>query len=91
MTTDGVLKGRAPVTSGEAEAKRKKIEGQTHKVKHSMTQLAVEPGTEWRCVSQFRSILSLAVKLVSTLRCLCFSVTLGEVLSTREHIFIPNL
>lgn len=92
MTTDGVLESRAPVTAGEAEAKRKKIKGQTHVVNHSMPQLAAEPGTEQRCsISWSRSSLSLAVRPVSTLRCLCSSVTAGQALSAGEHIFIPNL
>lgn len=92
MTTDGVLESRALVTAGEAEAKRKKIGGQTPVVNHPMPQLAAERGTEQRSsVSQSRSSLSLAVRLVSALRCLCFSVTAGKALSTGEHIFIPGL
>lgn len=48
MTTNGVLESRTTVTAGEAEAKRKKIEGQNRVVNHSMPPLAAEPGTEWR-------------------------------------------
>lgn len=40
--------------------------------------------------SQFPS-LSLPVRLVLILRCLCFSVTTVETLSTGEHIFNPSL
>lgn len=92
MTTDGVLESRAPVTAGEAEAKREKTEGRVHVVNRSMPQMATEPGTEWRSsVSQARSSPSLQIRLGSILRCLRFSVTTEEALSTGEHIFIPSL
>ena len=84
MATDGVLESRGPVTAGEAEAKRKKIEGQTHAVNRLMPQLTAEPGTERRSVSRSRSNLSLAVRLVSTLFVL-FCHCGGSIIHWRAH------
>lgn len=87
MSTDGVLESRVSVTAGETEAKREKNERQTAAVSCSMpsSQLAAEPGTEWRSSgSRYRSCLRIVVRLVSILG--SFPDTAGEVLSAGERV-----
>lgn len=86
MTTDGVLENRAPVTAGEAEA-MKRTQGQTHVVNNSMPLLPAEAGSEWKSLSWYQSSLSLVVRLVSSLRCLCFFLSLWGKHYPLESIF----